>query len=109
MTPMNHIYSPMIEEQIKKDFDISKPTKRTQPMFEGCWWWSITTGHLHLSIYFDPSDCLGYVGAPYYELYDGDDTYRYLLSDDPMDLILELHKQKAIYIENYNRNPEVYL
>jgi len=102
-----NIYNPMIESQIRKDFNLSEP--KTRESFPGCYWWEITTEHLWLSIYYYPSDSLGYVGAPYYELYDGDETYRYLLSDDPMELILELHKQKAIIEERYEKHPEEFL
>ena len=102
-----NIYSLLIEEQIRKDFDISEP--ETREAFPECLWWKITTGHLWLSLYYDPNDSLGYVGTPYFQLYDGDETYTYLLDDDPMDLILELHKQKAIYTEQYEKNPEEFL
>jgi len=102
-----NIFSPMIEEQIKKDFHISEPILRDA--MPSCTWWKISVGHFSMSIYYDPDDSLGYVGVPYYELYDGDETYRYLSSDDPMDLILELHKQKVIYEESYSKDPEKWL
>ena len=36
----------------------------------------------HVSVYLDCYNNLGFVGVPYYEIYDGDsnDTYRYIMS-----------------------------
>lgn len=35
----------------------------------------------HVSVYFDGYDSLGFMGEPYFEYYDGDDCYRYLMNE----------------------------
>lgn len=35
----------------------------------------------HASVYFDAYDELGFVGEPYFEFYDGDECYRYLMNE----------------------------
>ena len=35
----------------------------------------------HVSVYFDGYDELGFVGEPYFELYDGEECYRYLMNE----------------------------
>lgn len=34
-----------------------------------------------VSVYFDAYDELGFVGEPYFEYYDGEDCYRYLMNE----------------------------
>ena len=35
----------------------------------------------HASVYFDGYDELGFVGEPYFEFYDGEECYRYLMNE----------------------------
>lgn len=35
----------------------------------------------HVSVYFDAYDRLGFMGEPYFEFYDGEECYRYLLNE----------------------------
>mgnify|MGYP003303614317 CR=1 FL=1 len=35
----------------------------------------------HVSVYFDAYDELGFVDEPYFEFYDGDECYRYLMNE----------------------------
>lgn len=35
----------------------------------------------HVSVYFDAYDALGIMGEPYFEYYDGEEAYRYLLNE----------------------------
>ena len=35
----------------------------------------------HVSVYFDAYDELGFVGEPYFEFYDGEECYRYLMNE----------------------------
>ena len=104
------IYSEEIETEIKKNFSITpKPRDDAFGVYPGCVWWRLTYQHLFLSLYYDPTDSLGIVGAPYYELYDGNETYRFLESGDPMELIFELHQNLAIYEAEFAQFPERFL
>lgn len=76
--------------------------------FNGCNWWSLTYKFLHFSIYFDPSNILGYVGDEYYELYDGNDTYRYH-TDKSNIIIKDLTKFKNVHNKEINEFPELWL
>ena len=112
------MYSPVIdgktlgsaetEAKIKEMFDISRVTRDAE-YYAGCFWWKLTYGHLVLSIYFDPSDILGVVGSPYYELYDGKDTFRYLESGSSVRLLEALTKAKEEYIKEFQDHPESFL
>ena len=80
--------------------------------YKECNWWTLVYGHLFLSIYFDPEDKLGFVGRPYYELYTGDDTFRYLdlpNTENPNFLLRNLKKLKNEYKKDFKNNPENYL
>ena len=35
----------------------------------------------HVSVYFDAYDELGFMGEPYFEYYDGEECYRYLMNE----------------------------
>ena len=41
----------------------------------------ITHNDKFVSVYFDAYDRLGFVGKPYFEFYDGEECYRYLLNE----------------------------
>lgn len=38
----------------------------------------------HISVYFDAYNELGCVGEPYFEYYDGEECYRYLINESEM-------------------------
>ena len=42
----------------------------------------------HISVYLDCYGSLGCVTVPYYEIYDGEDTYRYVMSSKDMDQMM---------------------
>jgi len=39
-----------------------------------------------ISVYLDVDDSLGSVGAPYWEIYDGHETHRYLLASETQEM-----------------------
>lgn len=41
----------------------------------------ISYNNKHVSVYLDCYGVLGCVDVPYYEMYDGEDTYRYIMSN----------------------------
>lgn len=41
----------------------------------------ITHNDKFVSVYFDAYDRLGFMNKPYFEFYDGDECYRYLLNE----------------------------
>lgn len=55
----------------------------------------------HVSVYLDWYDQLGFVGQPYYEVYDGTDTSRYLLNetDEMMFDIDRVLNGEPLYVE----------
>ena len=76
--------------------------------FKGCNWWTLGYKFLRYSVYYDPSDIMGSVGAPYYEFYDGDDTYRYLL-DNSFEFISDVNEYIPKHNTDIETNPELFL
>jgi len=70
--------------------------------------WYILYKFLKLSLYYDPKDHLGFVGKPYYEIYGGKDTERFLEHDyaSIKDFFEEYFKNHDEEIET---NPEYFL
>lgn len=61
----------------EKEWDV-----RIIPPFGGAvirfWIWH---NNKKVSVYFDAYDELGFVGEPYFEYYDGEECYRYLMNE----------------------------
>ena len=81
------------------------------PQFRDCNWWRLTYKHLEHSIYYDPSDILGVVGKPYFEYYDGDDTYRYLeySKDEFIRFCKDLNRNQIQHEQDFIDFPERFL
>jgi len=102
------LFTDDIETQIKEKWDIRDRGPREHDFFEGCNWWTLSYKLMSCSIYFDPSDCLGVVGQPYYEIYDGEDTERFLM-DGYKDLLDYLKEQTKAHDIDLIENPENWL
>ncbi len=75
-----------------------------------CNWWRLKYKYVKMSVYYDPADLLGYVGRPYYELYDGNETYRYLEdSDDHTEFIGKLKEVIDLHNADIDEHPENWL
>lgn len=80
------------------------------PLYPDCNWWLIQYKFLELSLYYDPSDKLGSVGKPYYELYDGIETFRFLSNPDQSDKLLgKLIQIKKEHDKEVQEYPERFL
>ncbi len=78
--------------------------------YRSCNWWHLNYKFMKMSIYYDPKDLLGYVGSPYYELYDGNETYRYLEdSDDHIEFIDKLKEVIDLHDIDIDEHPENWL
>ena len=90
--------------------DLGTKTINGAPLYPDCNWWLIKYKFLELSLYYDPSDKLGIVGQPYYELYDGFETYRFLSNPDQSSELLELLLQiKSKHDKEVQEFPEHFL
>jgi len=78
--------------------------------YKPCNWWRLKYLLLDLSIYYDPIDALGSVGVPYYELYDGKDTFRYIENDNSYkDFVEFLNILMKDHQTELNEHPENFL
>ena len=81
---------------------------RQDKRYKECNWWQLQYRYEEYSIYFDKHEVLGYFGEPYYELYDGDETWRWSQHDNTgfINFLDERFKEhdKKVY-----ENPELFL
>ncbi len=82
---------------------------RNGSYFKDCNWWKLTYRLLNLSIYYDPSNVLGSVGQPYYELWDGDNTER-AITEEHFEAIYEaLQNARDKHDIDILKNPENFI
>ena len=78
------LYNTKVEQQIKEfGYTIQDLGLAGRPadIYKGMNWWNITYSHKSFSIYFDAHEAMASVGEPYYEIYDGNDVERFLVTD----------------------------
>lgn len=106
------VFNELTEKKIEKlGYEIQNIGLGGRPDFyQGCNWWVFNYRYLRLSIYFDPADIMGFVGRPYYELYDGEDTYRFIATDAEAQTLLDtLNSLKIKHNQQVQEFPEMFL
>ena len=88
-------------EELQTEWSISHYLRDS---FPECQWWKVAG----LSIYYDPYDSLGSVGAPYYEILKGDTT-RYIKDQDEEEMIRFILKSVLEKTQHRKHHPEDYL
>lgn len=71
-------------------------------------WYIVIAGLNKLSIYYDIDDSLGIVGSHYFELYDGEETYRWL-EEEKDELCSYVDNQYTNYLQEVEDYPERFL
>ena len=82
---------------------------RPKELYDGCNWWRLGYKFLYYSIYYDPKNVIGFVGEPYWEFYDGEETYRYTVTNNFDSLIKLLEKLKLKQEKDIKNTPEIFL
>jgi hypothetical protein len=79
--------------------------------FKECNWWKLRYLFLKISVYYDPKDILGAVGVPYYEMFDGKDTIRYIAGDkiDEKTFLEDMKYMKKKHDLSLDTEPEIWL
>ena len=107
-----YLFSDEIESELQKiGYDvIDRGNDRVKDgVYVGCNWWHLNYKFLKLSVYYDPSDALGVVGVPYYELYDGMEDYRYIADQDDLEFLSDAKTHIINHKKSVEEEPELWL
>ncbi len=107
-----HLMNEVVENEITlMGIELIDRKNDDRTIYLDCNWWHLNYKFLKLSIYYDPSDSLGYVGKPYYELYDGNETFRYIADEveSEEEFLRDLNNMINAHDESIAKTPENWL